>query len=183
MKMIFSRGIPLVVTFGMGIWASAASGAPQGYFDLTSGVSLVSGETWIQDGSKYRLYGVQACLRGTFYSVSKAEHLDCGESSIAVFAAYIKDTTPICAPVAKVKDLTYVSCYATVKQVRLDLGNLLITTGWAFASLDEKGAPYQMQYLVTEQTAKDRHAGLWQFPDVQHPSLILSTEARKRVQP
>jgi endonuclease YncB( thermonuclease family) len=161
--------------------ASHASAAPHGYFDLVPGVAIESGETWIQDGKKFRLYGIQACLRGTFYTTDNGQRMDCGDSSIAVLAAYIKDTLPVCAPVALNGDVTFVSCFATVGQDRLDLGTLLIASGFAFASLNNQGEPYQMSYLVTEQTAKERSEGLWQFADVQHPAIILSRQANAGV--
>jgi endonuclease YncB( thermonuclease family) len=161
--------------------ASQASAAPAGYFDLRSGITIESGETWIQEGKKFRLYGIQACLRGTFYTTGNGQRMDCGDSSIAVLAAYIKDTSPVCAPVALNGDVTFVSCFASLGQDRLDLGTLLIASGFAFASLNNQGAPYQMSYLVTEQTAKERKEGLWQFADVQHPAIILSRQAKAEV--
>lgn len=157
--------------------ASHASAAPRGYFDLGAGVAIESGETWIQDGKRFRLYGIQACLRGTFYTTGSGQRLDCGDSSIAILAAYIKDTSPVCAPVAVSGGVTFASCFATVGEDRLDLGTLLIASGFAFASLNNQGEPYQMSYLVTEQTAKERREGLWQFADVQHPAIVLSRQA------
>jgi endonuclease YncB( thermonuclease family) len=174
MKRIFCLAIAVL--------ASQASAAPAGYFDLRSGVAIESGETWIQDGKRFRLYGIQACLRGTFYTTANGQQMDCGDGSIAVLAAYIKDTSPVCAPVALNGDVTFVSCFAIVGQDRLDLGTLLIASGFAFASLNSQGEPYQMSYLVTEQTAKERRAGLWRFADVQHPAIILSRQANAGVQ-
>ena len=161
--------------------ASQASAAPAGYFDLRPGVAIESGETWLQDGKRFRLYGIQGCLRGTFYTTANGQRMDCGDSSIAVLAAYIKDTSPVCAPVALNGGVTFVSCFATVGQDRLDLGTLLIASGFAFASLNNQGEPYQMSYLVTEQIAKERREGLWQFVDVQHPAIVLSRQANAGV--
>jgi endonuclease YncB( thermonuclease family) len=162
--------------------ASQALAAPVGYFDLLPGVAIESGETWIQHGNRFRLFGVQACLRGTFYTTVSGQRMDCGDSSIAVLVAYIKDTSPVCAPVALSGNVTFVSCFATVGEDRLDLGTLLIASGFAFASLNNQGVPYQMSYLVTEQTAKERREGLWQFADVQHPAIVLSRQANAGVQ-
>lgn len=39
-----------------------AAAAPEGYFDLQPGVTLETGDTWITEGKRYRLYGVQSCL-------------------------------------------------------------------------------------------------------------------------
>lgn len=159
---------------------SAAAAAPAGYFDLQPGVTLETGDTWISAGKRFRLYGVQSCLRGTPYSDKHGQKRDCGEASLAVFAAYIKDTKPVCAPVAKKDDTTYVVCYATIGKQRLDLANILITSGYAFAALNGEGMPYHVPYAVAEQLARDKHAGLWQFEDVQHPAILLSREVNAR---
>lgn len=155
--------------------------APQGYFDLQPGVTLETGDTWIADGKRYRLYGVQSCLRGTAYTDSSGEKRDCGEASLFMLAAYIKDTHPICAPVANSSGITFVACYATIGRERLDLANILIATGFAFAALDADGMPFHAPYAVIEQKARETRAGLWQFDDVQHPSILLSRAANERV--
>lgn len=153
--------------------------ARDGYFELAPGVTLISGETWQQGGETFRLYGVQSCLRGTFYTAANGQKSDCGDSAIAMLGAFIKDTHPNCAPVARSSSVTYVSCYVTLGGNRLDFGTMLISAGWAFAALGRNGEPYQMSYLVTEQAAKDAGEGLWRYPDLQHPSLIVSSQAQK----
>ncbi|BCH20052.1 hypothetical protein MesoLjLa_69030 (plasmid) [Mesorhizobium sp. L-2-11] len=97
-----------------------------------------------------------------------------------MFAAYIKDTKPVCAPVAKTADLTYVICYATVGKDRLDLATMMISSGYAFASLDDQGMPIHPPYSVAELDARERKAGLWQFPDVVHPAVLLAKTANER---
>ncbi|WFR97808.1 thermonuclease family protein [Rhizobium tumorigenes] len=96
---------------------------------------------------------------------------------MAVFAAFIKDTHPQCAPVVRVGALSYVVCFSTVGTQTIDLATALISEGYAFAALDANGLPINSSYAVAEQDAKRRKAGLWQFPDVQHPSLLLSHAA------
>jgi endonuclease YncB( thermonuclease family) len=73
-----------------------------------------------------------------------------------------------------------VVCYATVGTDRLDLTNVLITSGYAFAALNGEGLPYHVPYAVAEQLARDKRAGLWQFEDVQHPAILLSREVNAR---
>ncbi|RWB26405.1 thermonuclease family protein [Mesorhizobium sp.] len=158
----------------------ATSAAPAGYFDLQPGVTLETGDTWVSDGLKYRLFGVQSCLRGTPYTDKRGQKRDCGDASLAVFAAYIKDTKPVCAPVAKTAEFSYVVCYATVGKDRLDLATMMITSGYAFASLNAEGLPFHPPYAVAEQDARERRAGLWQFEDVQHPAVLLSRSANER---
>lgn len=158
----------------------SAHAAPEGYFDLVPGVTLESGDTWIDNGERYRLYAIQSCLRGTMYTDNQGRSRDCGEASLAVFAAYIKDTKPVCAPVAKTRTLTYVVCYAVIGSDQLDLGNIMITSGYAFAALNADGLPYHAPYAVAEQQAREQRAGLWQFDDVQHPAILLSRSANER---
>jgi endonuclease YncB( thermonuclease family) len=149
----------------------------QGYFELKPGVVLESGDSWSEGGQHFRLFGVQACLRGTFYTDKAGARRDCGEASLAVLAAYIADTKPRCAQVARPAETAFVSCYATVGPDRLDLANLMIASGFAFASLDAGGLPHHAPYAVAEQAAREKRAGLWQFEDVQHPAILLGQTA------
>ncbi|TIU60525.1 MAG: thermonuclease family protein, partial [Mesorhizobium sp.] len=74
--------------------------ATAGYFNLRPGVALESGDSWTDAGARYHLYGVQSCLRGTSYADSSGRREDCGEASLAVMAAFIADTKPVCSPIA-----------------------------------------------------------------------------------
>ncbi|KAA0693754.1 thermonuclease family protein [Neorhizobium sp. P12A] len=152
-----------------------ASTAPaqSGYTPLGDGITLETGDTWSLDGHRFRLYGVQSCLRGTSFTVSPGDTRDCGEASLAVLAAFIRDTRPACAPVAQNTSLSYVLCFSTVGGHSLDLGTILISEGFDFAALDNKGLPVNPAYAVAEQEARSRRAGLWQFADVQHPSVLI----------
>lgn len=162
----------------------AIAAPPEGYFELTPDVTLESGDNWTQNGQHFRLFGVQACLRGTSYTDKTGAHRDCGDASLAVLAAYIADTTPLCAQVAQSGGTMFVSCYATIGADRLDLANLLISSGFAFASLDGRGLPYHAPYAVAEQAAREKRVGLWQFDDVQHPAILLGqTASRERISP
>jgi endonuclease YncB( thermonuclease family) len=154
--------------------------AAAGYFALGSGVALESGDSWTEAGAHYHLYGVQACLRGTFYTDLVGHREDCGDASLAVIAAFIADTKPVCTPVAQVEDIVHVICYASVGEDRVDLGNLMITSGYAFAALQPNGLPYSPAYAVAEQVARQKRAGLWRFNDVQHPAILLGRAARER---
>lgn len=154
--------------------------SPEGYFELKPGMTLVSGDSWRVGERHFRLFGVQACLRGTFYADRTGTSRDCGEASLAMLAAYIKDTKPLCAQVASSAETVFVSCYATIGADRLDLANLMISSGFAFASLDERGLPYHTPYAVAEQTAREKRIGLWQFADVQHPAILLGQSANRR---
>lgn len=161
------------------VTAAPVAAAPPGYFDLAPGVTLTSGESWTDGDKTYRLYGVQSCLRSTTYTNAAGQVADCGDASLAMFAAYIKDTKPVCAPVIVIGELTYVMCYAAIGGEQLDLGTLLVSSGFAFAALDKEGLPYSANYAVAEQTAREQNRGLWQFSDVQHPAIALAIQANK----
>jgi endonuclease YncB( thermonuclease family) len=166
-----------ILVAAIAIIASDATAAPSELFRFSGSVTLESGDTWSIAGKRYRLYGVQSCLRGTGYTDRQNRKKDCGDASIAVLAAFIQDTHPSCAPITQKADLTYVVCYATVAGQRLDLGTILISEGFGFAALDPNGIPVNPAYAVAEQQARSRRAGLWQFPDVQHPSVLIGRAA------
>lgn len=156
----------------------AVVAAPAGYFDFTRGTAFETGDTWISAGKRYRLYGLQACLRGTTYTDVSGSERDCGEASLAVLAAFVKDTHPVCVAVAGRSDLTFAVCHASVGGQRLDLAMMMISEGYGFASLDKDGMPIYPAYAVAEQAAKEARRGLWQFSDVQHPAILLSGAVR-----
>lgn len=169
-----SPALLLALTFASTL---ATAAPPEGYFELKPGVTLESGDSWYEGDRHFRLFGVQACLRETFYTDTAGARRDCGEASLVVFAAYISDTAPLCAQVARSAGTVFVSCYATIGADRMDLANLMISSGFAFASLDGRGLPYHAAYAVVEQAAREKKVGLWQFDDVQHPAILLGQSA------
>ncbi|MBU2146978.1 MAG: thermonuclease family protein [Alphaproteobacteria bacterium] len=155
----------------------AAAVSPEGYFELRPDITLESGDSWREGDQHYRLFGVQACLRGTNYTDKSGTRRDCGEASLVVLAAYIADTKPLCAAIGRSSKTIFVSCYATIGWDRLDLANLMILSGFAFAALNANGLPHHAPYAVVEQAAREKHVGLWQFDDVQHPAILLGQSA------
>jgi len=158
----------------------AGAVSPEGYFELRSGITLESGDSWREADQHFRLFGVQACVRGTVYTDKSGTRRDCGEASLAILAAYIADTKPSCAPVGRSTETILVSCYATIGSDRLDLANLMISSGFAFAALNASGLPHHAPYAVVEQTAREKRVGLWQFDDIQHPAILLGRSAGNR---
>lgn len=138
-----------------------------------SGLSFETGDTWSQNGQRMRLYGVQACLRGTSFTNAAGVKTDCGEASLAYLAAVIRDTAPSCVPIAQLGGAIVVVCSAKVGGATLDLGTILVTQGFAFASFSADGKPVYMPYLVAEIEAKKRRAGLWAAADMPHPNSII----------
>jgi endonuclease YncB( thermonuclease family) len=165
--------LPAFLFVAGAISTGASSAAQLDSFPLAKGVLLESGDSWSQTGKHYRLYGVQACLRGTLYTDRGGHRRDCGDASLAVLSANITDTHPVCAAVAETAATVYVACYAVIGADRLDLGNLMIASGFAFAALRGDGLPLHPPYAVSEDQARKRRVGLWQFEDVQHPAILL----------
>jgi endonuclease YncB( thermonuclease family) len=176
--------VRLAVACWLGASASvAAASIPQDVIVIHPGVTLVSGDTWLEDGKRYRLFGVQSCLRGTWFTNATGQRLDCGDASMAFLAAFIKDTNPRCTPLVITSELAYVVCSAAIGNQTVDLGTALVGSGYAFAALDNRGLPANPAYAVAEQRARAARAGLWQFADVQHPALILGpAESQRKAQ-
>lgn len=151
-------------------------------FDIAlSGVTFETGDTWSQGGERFRLYGVQSCIRGTTFTNAAGARGDCGEASLAYFAALIRDTKPRCTTIARAGTpaLTYAVCAAHIGQASLDLGTILITQGFAFAAADSHGGAVNLAYAVAEADAKANRRGLWASIDLPYPNAILSRAARQ----
>lgn len=154
-------------------WPTSALGqTPQKPFVIASNIQIESGDTWTQDGLKFRLYGVQSCLRGTEYDEG-GRQTDCGLVSIAQFAALVQSSSASCQPLGAANDgAVFVVCGAKIGHVTVDVGTALIASGYAFAAVDKSGAPINSNYLVTELVAKTRRQGLW-AGDFAHPVQLL----------
>ncbi|NKL24047.1 thermonuclease family protein [Rhizobium leguminosarum] len=144
------------------------------------GVTFLTGDSWQQARQTMRLYGVQACIRGTSYTDKSGQKQDCGAVSLAMLAAIVKDTKPTCAPVAQLMapaagapPTILVICTAHVGDNALDLGTLLITQGFAFAAMANTGKPVYLPYSIEESIAQQSRIGLWAFADMPHPNRVL----------
>jgi endonuclease YncB( thermonuclease family) len=138
-----------------------------------------TGDTWAVNGRRYRLYGVQSCIRGTAYTAADGSKRDCGDASLGMLAGLVKAWRPFCAAIAtSPRDSTnFVICYADTRtpqgSQRVELGTALIASGFAFAARTQDGRPVNLSYLVAEQEAKAARAGLWAFPDTPNPNAVL----------
>jgi len=139
-----------------------------------------TGDSWIAGGQRFRLYGVQACLRGSAFTNAAGQKRDCGEASLAMLISLIRDYRPLCAPVLEgaPNGIRYVTCVAAPKGSqsagsRIDLGTALIASGFAFAALQPDGKPVHLPYFVAELDAKRAKAGLWAFADLPEPGPII----------
>ncbi|MBY5827776.1 thermonuclease family protein [Rhizobium leguminosarum] len=136
-----------------------------------------TGDTWLSAGRRYRLYGLQTCLRGTSVTTPGVIR-DCGELNLIMAQALIKDTKPVCATI---KDLdqnnAVVACQTTLGQRRYDLATYMIAEGWGFAAVDTSGHLIVPGYRVAEESARSARAGLWAYSDMPHPVAVLAGQA------
>jgi len=177
------RGLALYLTLVAGTASAAAidgvrTGA-EAWRPVPQEATFETGDTWRVGGDHYRLYGVQACLRGTAYTGPDGRKRDCGDASLSMLAGLIRTLSPSCAPVARRPEVStaFVVCYADTNsprgRQRVDLGTALIASGFAFAALDASGRPVNPGYFAAEAQAKSGRTGLWASPDLPHPNIVL----------
>ena len=155
----------------------AVAGSSSTSFSVPANIQIETGDTWIKDGRKYRLYGVQSCLRGTIFK-TRTETADCGLMSLAQFAALVQTAPASCEPVGIAKDgAEFAVCGARFgngsgETKIVDLGTALISSGFAFAAIDQTGTAVNANYLIAELVAKKSRSGLW-AGEFRHPVQML----------
>jgi endonuclease YncB( thermonuclease family) len=162
---------------------SEALTAQEAWFAFPAQATFETGDTWIADGRRFRLHGVQSCLRGTFFTNPQGQKVDCGEAGIAMLAAMVKDLKPICSVTARSAQMAYVVCVADLtvqgRPVRLDLATSLITAGYSFAALTPDAKPVHEPYVVAQYAAQQERRGFHAFPDTPDPNAILLRSLRQ----
>jgi endonuclease YncB( thermonuclease family) len=176
--MINRRQLALILAIAaVSEFAVAGSGSTS--FSVPANIQIETGDTWSQGGRKYRLYGVQSCLRGTNF-ITPTETADCGLVSLAQFAALVQTAPVSCQPVGLAKDgAEFAVCGARFgngsgETKFVDLGTALISSGFAFAAIDQTGAAVNANYLIAELVAKNKRSGLW-AGKFRHPVQMLVT--------
>ena len=164
--------IELTLLFALILGSEASARATT--ISFSSDVTFETGDTWRHEGRKYRLFGVQSCIRGTAYRSPEGQEGDCGLRSLASLAALFSTGTVGCQPVGTAKDeATFVVCAANIDDATVDVGTALISSGAAFAATLPSGAPVSAAYAVAELAAKDSRRGLWEG-SFEHPADVLS---------
>jgi endonuclease YncB( thermonuclease family) len=131
-------------------------------------------DTWVHDGKRYRLYGLQSCLRGTSITLDAGVERDCGEFNVIMVQAAIRDSRPVCSTIRKLDQFNeLVVCRTTAGNRAYDLATFLIAQGWGFAAVDGKDAVIVPTYRVAEKAAREARAGLWAYSDMPHPVARL----------
>lgn len=178
----------LALTIGVVMAAGTAFAQAAGsrWFPVPTTALYLTGDSWSEAGTTYRLYGVQSCLRGTGFTNGRGVRRDCGEASLAMLIALIRDLKPQCYDAAALPQnrTIFVFCVATRSEgsgagSRIDLGTALIATGFAFAALKADGKPLHEPYLVAQRVAQQARAGLWAFADLPDPNSIILRALRE----
>ncbi|PZN94136.1 MAG: succinoglycan biosynthesis protein exoi [Hyphomicrobiales bacterium] len=166
--------------------AVAQEAAAARWFGISPTAVFETGDSWTDRGVPHRLYGVQACLRGTSFRNGAGIKRDCGEASLAMLVALIRDLQPQChqAPAPSNARTAFIFCVATRNGgagagSRIDLGTALIASGFGFASLAADGRPVHQPYFVAQQVAARTRAGLWAYPDMPDPNAIILRRLRE----
>lgn len=140
-----------------------------------------AGDAWVSGGRRYRLYGLQACLRGTRITVANGMARDCGELNVIMIQAIIRDTRPVCQDVTDIdQNNVAVVCQTTTGERRYDLATYLIAQGWGFAAMNDQGQLIVPGYRIAEDSARSARAGLWASSDLPHPVSVLQQQGGNR---
>ena len=170
----------------MGTVTALAQTPAARWFPVPTNALYLTGDSWSEAGTTYRLYGVQSCLRGTGFTNAHGVRRDCGEASLAMLIALIRDLKPQCYDAAALPQnrTVFVFCVASRSEgsgagSRIDLGTALIATGFAFAALKADGQPLHEPYLIAQRVAQQARAGLWAFADLPDPNAIILRALRE----
>lgn len=148
------------------------------FVPFPSNAQFETGDSWISDSKRYRLYGLQACLRGTTVTLSAGASRDCGELNVIMMQALIRDTKPVCTNIQMIdQSNVVVACQTTAGAHRYDLATYIIAQGWGFAAVGSTGQLIVPGYRIAEESARTARAGLWAYPDMPHPVSVLMQQA------
>ncbi|MGJ7042236.1 endonuclease YncB(thermonuclease family) [Shinella sp. BE166] len=161
------------LSLALALLLATTARAQEQTISFPAAVSFETGDSWQYEGRKFRLFGVQACIRGTVYRAPDGTESDCGMQSIASLAALFSTGSIGCQPVGRAKDdATFVVCAAQLDNTTIDVGTALISFGAAFAAVFPSGAPVSAAYAVAESSARDSASGLWSGA-FTHPVSVL----------
>jgi endonuclease YncB( thermonuclease family) len=186
MNRVSRLAIPIAVILVSAPSVKAQEPRPLGgaWYPIPRASQFLTGDSWSYQTVTYRLYGVQSCLRGTTFRNAHDIELDCGEASLVVLAAMIKDLTPFCSTVTEdvAQRIRFVVCMSTIrsgaaKGKAIDLGTAIITQGYAMAAMKADGSLVHPAYGVAEDQARRQKLGLWQFA-FPNPNAIIAQTLR-----
>ncbi|KIU53108.1 MULTISPECIES: thermonuclease family protein [Nitrobacteraceae] len=175
-----TRAVVAFFALLIGFGAAPTWTAESHWFAVPTTALYLTGDSWSDAGVTYRLYGVQACLRGTSFTNGHGLKRDCGEASLTMLVALTRDLRPVCYDAAEQPETRTVFVFCVATRIsgagagsRIDLGTALIATGFAFAALKPDGQPVHPPYFIAELVAQRAKAGLWDFADLPDPNAII----------
>jgi endonuclease YncB( thermonuclease family) len=152
----------------------SADGNVSKFVPFPTTAQFETADSWIADGKRYRLYGLQACLRGTSVTIAPGVKRDCGELNLIMAQAIVRDSKPVCATIRELDASNLlVVCQTTTGKTRYDLATFMIAQGWGFAAASSTGQLVVPGYRLAEQGAREAREGLWAYLDLPHPVSIL----------
>ncbi len=151
------------------------------FVPFPSTAQFETGDSWIAGGKRYRLYGLQACLRGTSITIASGAERDCGELNLIMAQAIIRDSKPVCTTIRELDASNLlVVCQTTTGKTRYDLATFMIAQGWGFAAVSSTGQLVVPGYRLAEQGAREAREGLWAYSDLPHPVSILIGQGQQQ---
>lgn len=151
------------------------------FVPFPSTAQFETGDSWIAGGKRYRLYGLQACLRGTSITIAPGTERDCGELNLIMAQAIVRDSKPVCTTIRELDaNNLLVVCRTTTGKTGYDLATYMIAQGWGFAAVSSSGELAVPGYRLVEQGAREAREGLWAYSDLPHPASILLGQGKQQ---
>ena len=164
---------------GTGNSTSPDYGNASKFVPFPSTAQFETADSWIADGKRYRLYGFQACLRGTSVTIAPGVKRDCGKLNLIMAQAIVRDSKPVCTTIRELDaNNLLVVCQTTTGKTGYDLATYMIAQGWGFAAVGPSGQLAVPGYRVVEQGAREAREGLWAYVDLPHPVSILVGQSK-----
>ncbi|WP_245416036.1 thermonuclease family protein [Mesorhizobium denitrificans] len=161
--------------------AASVQGGTNKFVPFPSTAQFETADSWIADGKRYRLYGLQACLRGTSITIAPGAKRDCGELNLIMAQAIIRDSKPVCTTIREIDaNNLLVICRTTTGKTGYDLATYMIAQGWGFAAVSSSGELAVPGYRLVEQGAREAREGLWAYSDLPHPASILLGQGKQQ---
>jgi len=159
----------------------SAFGNAKKFVPFPTTAQFETADSWIANGKRYRLYGLQACLRGTSVTIAPGVKRDCGELNLIMAQAIIRDSKPVCVTIQELDaNNLLVVCRTTTGKTGYDLATYMIAQGWGFAAASSTGQLVVPGYRLVEQGAREAREGLWAYSDLPHPVSILIGQGRQQ---
>ena len=125
---------------------------------LTSFATSSDGDTIKINGTRIRLFGIDAPEKNQICVNKNNESYNCGSISTITLRRYVRKTKIKCRYTEKDRYGRILgTCYFPYDSSKLSLNRYMVHTGHAVAY-----KRYSKKYLDSEKWAKDNHLGMWQ---------------------